>query len=240
MSGDEQGWKVIDQDAGVMVREYAFIKGAHANCFTAKMGSGDMMVMSPSTGIKDSELETVTSIGKVGAVVANNGYHHLGQADWRKSAADAQFFAAPEAAARIKKQQPGAGEFAPLDALGEMLGDDVGVRASPATKAGETWAWAKIDGGYAWYGSDVFCNWDKFPGNFVIGALWRITGSGPGFKLFHLAMMATTKDKKVMLRQLLSDLEAHPPTVLVPAHGPLLDHDGLADDAIALVRNVVG
>jgi hypothetical protein len=53
--------------------------------------------------------------------------------------------------------------------------------------------------------------------------------------VFGLALKLIVKDPKATLRLLASDLEAHPVTTMVPAHGDVLDHAALAADTRALV-----
>ncbi|MFT7623753.1 MAG: hypothetical protein ACI9WU_002936 [Myxococcota bacterium] len=48
-------------------------------------------------------------------------------------------------------------------------------------------------------------------------------------------MMATVKDKKKMLGQMHKDLQAYPPKVVVPAHGPHAVHATVGKETLDLV-----
>jgi hypothetical protein len=228
MERTENGWTVIDRTAGVLSYSYAF-KAGRANAFAARIAGGRMLVVSPPCDVADGVFTDLLAFGDVGALVAPNGFHYLGIPEWRERFPNARAFAAPESVARIAKKSPAAGSFEPMGALQSLLGPEVGVREAPATKVGETWAWAKTATGHAWFGSDILINMQKLPPNPLFALAFRLSGSGPGFKLFKLALMLTLKDKKRALGAMLADVRAHPP------HGAVLARDGLADETAALL-----
>lgn len=239
MEQTENGWTIVDKDTGLLTYEYEFVKDGTSTSFAVKMPDGKMMVISPGSKMPDGAFDDLQAVGDIGAVVAPNGFHHLGVPDWRRRFPEARFFAPPKAAARIRKKNADAGEFEPLSALQELLGDNIGVRESPATKCGETWAWVKTAAGPVWFVSDMMCNLETLPSKFVIRTLFRITGSAPGFRLFKLAMLAIIKDKKQALRTLSDDMKANPPSIIVPAHGVALHREGIADEAQALIAKAL-
>lgn len=239
MDSTKAGWIVIDREAGVLVHTYTFAPDATALTFVARMANGQLLVVSPSKGLTDEAAAELAEFGEVGAIVANNGFHHLGQAEWRARFPKARCFAPPESAARIKKKNKATLPFEPLSALAELSGTDVFVREVPNSKLGESWCWAKIDGGYAWYMSDVLANMPSLPAKFFPRLLFKLTKSGPGYKVFNLALKFMVKDKKATLRLLMEDLEAHPPKVVVPAHGDILSQPSLAADTRALLEAAV-
>jgi hypothetical protein len=235
MERTPNGWTVIDEDAGVLVYKYLFRPGSEATTFATRIADGRLLVVSPAHEIPAAAFDDLLRYGEVRAIVAPNGGHHLGIAEWRQRFPDARCFAPPEAATQIGKKNPAAGDLEPIAGLSEMLGGNVHFREVTATRGGETLVWVKLASGYAWFASDMICNWDSFSGNFLIGWLWKLSKSGPGFKLFNLAIMANMKDKKQALSQFLEDVKAHPPTVLVPSHGAVLSHDGLAEETEQLI-----
>ncbi|MFT6399553.1 MAG: hypothetical protein ACJAYU_004320 [Bradymonadia bacterium] len=201
------------------------------------MGDGKLVVLSPSIGLTDGLVDDLLQFGEVGAIVATNGFHYLGQPEWRARFPEARFFAPPEAAVRIANKCPEVGSFEPLSALQPLLGDNLGVREAPATRIGETWAWAKTDKGNIWYASDVLANMPTLPSHFVFKRIFKWTGSAPGFRIFGLAMKFVAKDKKKMLAQFSKDIEAAPPTIVVPAHGDIVDRDTVAQETRDLLAN---
>jgi hypothetical protein len=239
MQTTQHGWRIIDGDAGVLSFSYKFGGEGQANCFTAKLPSGGLMVISPPSRATAAEIGDLAAYGPVEAIVANNGYHHLGIGSWREHFPRARGFAAPGAIKRIGKNSKDAGELEPLSALRPLLGDHVAVIEAPASKAGESWAWAKIAGGYAWYGSDVLANMEQLPSNFVVRALFKWTKSAPGYKVFNLATKLLLSDRKRALGQMLDDVRKHPPTVMVPAHGTILVSGSVAAETEQLLSAAI-
>lgn len=231
------GWTVIDEEAAVLSMSYEFTKDGTSNCFVARLPSGGLMIVSPPVRISGAALDELGRYGRVEAIVANNGLHYLGVPSWRARFPTARCFAAPGAAARIAKKSDEVGTLEPLTALAELLGDDVAVLEAPASKCGETWARAKIAEGWAWYASDLLANMPKLPSKFPVRQLFKWTKSAPGYRVFNLATKFILKDKAAALAAMLADVEAHPPTVMVPGHGEILAGDSLADDTKQLLQS---
>ncbi|HVI01007.1 MAG TPA: hypothetical protein VM869_19955 [Enhygromyxa sp.] len=240
MQTTQHNWTIIDGDAGVLSFSYMFAREGQANCFTARLASGGLLVISPPSRISEAEMADLAAFGEVEALVANNGYHHLGIGPWREKFPRARCFAASGAAARIGKRSKNAGELEPLSALQPLLAEGVAVIEAPASKAGETWAFAKIAGGYAWYASDILANMEQLPSNFIVRSLFKLSKSAPGYKVFSLALMIILKDKKRALGTMLEDVRKHPPTVMVPAHGGILSHASLAAETEQLLLGAIG
>jgi hypothetical protein len=240
MKTTEHGWTIIDADAGVLSYTYEFNPGATSNCFTARLASGGLLVVSPPTKVSREVVDDLEPYGKVEALMANNGFHHLGIARWRELFPEARCFAAMGAKTRIEKRSRDAGELEPLSALAPLLAEGVAVVETASSKSGETWARAKIEGGHAWYGSDLFANMEKLPPNFVVRQLFKWTKSAPGYRLFNLAHKLILKDRKATLRALLEDVREHPPRVMVPAHGGILSTESLAKETEQLLVAAIG
>jgi hypothetical protein len=239
MQTTPHGWRIIDGDAGVLSFTYKFGGEGQANSFTAKLPSGGLMVISPPSRSTPDEMRDLAAFGEVEAIVANNGYHHLGIARWREQFPKARCFAAPGARDRIAKKSKDAGELEPLSALQPLLGDRVAVIEAPASKAGETWARAQIAGGWAWYASDLLVNMPQLPPNFIIRTLFKLTKSAPGYKVFNLAVKFIISDKKRALGTMLDDVRKHPPTVMVPAHGVILTDASIAAETERLLSAAI-
>jgi hypothetical protein len=227
MQTTKLGWTIIDDEAGVLSYSYSFGGEGQANCFTARLPSGGLLVISPPRKVSDEVIAELVSFGDVEAIVANNGFHHLGIRRWRDAFPNAGCYAAPGAIERIGKKSRDAGGLRPLAELAPQLGEHVGVVEAPTSRCGETWAWAKIGGGYAWYASDILANMASLPSNFLFGLLFKLSKSAPGYRVFNLAVRFIIKDKRAALSSMLADVRKHPPTVMVPAHGAILEGDAL-------------
>lgn len=224
----------------VWTLEYAFAGEAFSTTFACKLADGSVAVTSPATNVDRSVLDALSKLGPVSAIVAPNGFHHLGVAQWREAFPAATVYASKETAARVAKKNPKAGAFEDLALLVPKTGPDVGFVVVPDTKAGETWVWAKVDGGYAWFVSDTLANIPRLPPNPFVKLLFWMTKSAPGFRVFHLALGFLVKDKKATLRRFAEALAERPPVVIVPAHGPAIDGPDAAERTRAVVAAAVG
>lgn len=235
MSSTQHGWTILDGDAGVLSYTYPFSRSGTSNAFTARLASGGLLVISPPSRIAREVADDLAPFGAVEALVANNGFHHLGIGRWRELFPAARVFAAAGAQARIAKRSRDAGAFESLEALAPLLADGVAVVEAPSSKCGETWARARIAGGHAWYGSDLFANMPTLPGNVLVRQLFKWTKSAPGYALFNLAHKIILKDRKATLRALLDDVRRWPPSVMVPSHGGIVRGDEVGRDTEQLL-----
>lgn len=231
----QHGWRVISERAWVF--EYAFAKHGTANCLAFRLENGGVVVLSPACNMSEGAYSDLTRLGKVTALVATNGHHHLGIGAFRSRFPDARVYAPALARPRIAKKNPDAGDLAPLSELLPLLGDDVVIREAPHTRSGEIWAFFKCDVGYVWFVSDILVNIEPLPEALIPRLIFRWSGSGPGYRVFHAALALIVKDKKAVLRALLADAEAHPPAVVVPAHGAPVG-DGAPGSRTAAVGGV--
>ena len=240
METTASGWKVIDRDAAVLTSTYAFAgKDALANSFVARLADKTLAVVSPNAGASPALLDELAQFGEVSALIANNGLHHLGLPEWSRRFPKARCFAPAASIQRIGKKNPAAPKLEPLAALQPLLGSDVGVHEAADSKIGESWVWAKVAGGHAWFLSDLVANMERLPPRFPVRQLFKWTGSAPGYKPFHLAMKFTLKDKRGTLKALAAEVAARPPTAVVPSHGGVLDHAGLAADTAQLLAGAI-
>lgn len=222
MTTTAAGWTIIDENAGVMSLTYNYGKDGKANCLTAKLPSGGMLVVSPPSRVSDAIMDELEGIGPVEALVSNNGFHYLGVDKWQKRFPKARTYAAPGAIARIAKKSTKPLSFEPLSALRSSLGESIAVVEAPGSRHGETWTRVKIADGYAWYTSDILINVPELPKPFIPRTLFKLTKSGPGYTVFNLAVRFIFKDKRAGLGAMMREVDEYPPTVMVPAHGGTL------------------
>ena len=238
MEQTPHGWSILDRDAGVLAYTYKFGSGS-ANAFVARYDGDKLLVLSPPYRLSEGAFADLEVFGTVESVVANNGFHHLGQAEWKKRYPLASFYASPAAAKRIKKKNPEAGDFEPLSQLSQKLGGNVGVIEAPADKCGETWAYAKTKKGYAWYASDTLANMPELPKALPFKLVLSLTKSAPGYRVFGLALKFIASDKRGLLRAMQEALRTRPVAIMVPAHGGILAHDRLAEETQRLIASAL-
>jgi glyoxylase-like metal-dependent hydrolase (beta-lactamase superfamily II) len=228
-----EGWNVIDPDAAILWREYPFTKNAYATTFVFR-GADGLVVVSPGTRLEARDYDALADFGKVRALVANNAFHHLGQKAWRERFPEAESYCPPGAVATLEKKVSGV-RFRALSDL--ALPGHVHCEAAPGFKTGETILSVASKSGPVWYVGDLLANIQRTPRP-PVGWLFSLTGSAPGFRLFKLAVWLLVKDKKALREWMLTGLEKHPPAVVVPAHGPVVEASDVAEQAKVQIRRL--
>lgn len=233
------GWTIIDAEAGVWMREYSFDCRATANCLVARMADERLLVISPACHMTDAAFESLEHLGEVGAIVANNGRHHLGLAEWSARFPDASVHAPGAAIARIRERSPTVPPLQPFERLNGRLHGRIHLVEAPFTRCGESVAAVRIRRGWAWFASDLLVNMERILAPLPIRLLFGLTDSGPGYRVFNLAMKRTVADRTMVLSWLSAELIRRPPTIIVPAHGRVLDHPGLYRQTQELVSEAL-
>lgn len=203
--------------AGVRSFDYSFGPG-RANAFAFETPEG-WAIVSPPCGVDES---VYTGLGgEVTALIATNGFHHMGLPEWQARFPKATVHAAPKAAKRIHKKQKGL-SIRGLEELAERFGDRAQVATTPGkARIPDTHAFVSTEDGVVWYGADTINNTPKLPKG-VFGFLFKVTGSGPGLTVNHLVLKIFGIDKKALRPWLLERLEGGPIQGFVPGHGDLL------------------
>lgn len=218
-----EGFQVIDGDAFVLFREYAFSKGAYATTLVFR-GVDGLVVVSPGSGASARELDALRAHGEVRALVAPNPYHHLGQRAWRDAFPNAVSYAPRAALPRLAKRASDI-PFRPLSEL--TLPAHVHCAELPGFKGGETFFSIRTGRGAVWFTGDLLTNIQRTPGP-PVRWLFTWTDSAPGFRLFRPGVWLLVRDKKAVRAWMLDRLASDPPSVVVPAHGPAFDEGDVA------------
>jgi len=216
-------WKTIDSERA-WVLDYAFDKkGGQANCCAIKLRDGQLMILSPALGVSDADFAEIEKHGRPVALVATNGFHHLGLPEWRKRYPEAKMYASAPAAARISKKHEGLGTFEPLGKLAEQCPSDVVVLEPPGMRIPDVMARVSTPSGWVWSFNDTVMNIPVIPKG-VFGMLMKWTDSVPGLKVARFFTMMALKDKANFKKWFLGELEKAPPARVVTGHGaPILD-----------------
>ena len=238
MTTSVQGWTTIAENPLVLVREYSFGAGM-ANAMAVGLPDNKLMIISPPTGVPASELKALEAHGKVVALLEFNGAHHLGLPDCKPCFPDAVTYAAPRAAERIAKKGKNPGKIEPVDALTPLLGDKVSVFPVAGDKLGDVLVRVKTEKGTLLFAGDFIANIRQLPKNFMFRLVFKLTDSGPGFKVFRLFFKMFVADRKAARDCLIHEVEANPPAVLVPAHGDVIEQPNLGPTLVSMLRAAV-
>ena len=221
------GWTIIDPEAPVLIRAYSF-GPATANCVVFGLGDRRLLVVSPARGLPDAAYDDLAPYGDVVALVAPNAYHNMGLGPWSERFPKAARFAGAGALARLEKKAAVKG-FQPLEALAPMLPAGVTIVCPPGAKFGELMVRVRCGRGDVWFLNDLVGNAD-LPEKGLFRFLFKVTRSGPGFKVNRLFWMIGVKGSNAALRDwLLSLVDTHPPAVLLLGHGDFLQGGDLPE-----------
>lgn len=230
---DLRGWNVIDEERAVLWREYEFNKGAFATTLVFR-GTDGLVVISPGKGLEAADYDVLSRFGEVRALIANNTFHHLGQGPWRERFPQAESYAAPQALAKLRKKVPSI-PFRSLDEL--SLPPTARLHVLPGFKNGEVLASVGTRQGSVWYSGDLLTNLQRIPGP-PASWLFSWTDSGPGFRLFKLAVWLFVNDKRAVKERMNALLSEDPPAIIVPAHGPAVMTPNLVAEAQAQIAKL--
>lgn len=223
----DSSWTVVEPSLPALTYTYVFGPGI-ANSLALPV-EGGLAVVSPPCNVPDSVFTELTKHGPVRALLAPNAFHSLGLAPWKARYPDVPIFAPAQSIARLEKQTKLTG-IRPLAELQPRLGDGVEIVDMPHYKTGEALVRWRIEGGYAWYVTDVIFNMPKLPPG-PFGLVMRWTRSGPGLRRNALAGFFMTKNKRALYGWLVEQAEKTPPVLMVPCHGKT---ERLTDPAAAI------
>src|SRR6188508_2535070 len=97
-------WKTVEEGRA-WTFEYVINKnGVKANACAIKLRDGELLVLTPPCDVSDADFAELEKHGRPVALVATNGFHHLGLPEWKKRYPDAKLFAPAASAARIAKK----------------------------------------------------------------------------------------------------------------------------------------
>jgi len=229
------GWTTLAEKPLVLVQEYGFGAGK-ANALAVALPNRKWMIVSPPPKLTTAEAQALAEHGQVVALVENNGTHHLGLGPCRALFPDAVTYAEPKAAARIRSKNKDPGQLEPIDALKPLLGDAISIVAADGCKIGDVILRVKTERGTLFYASDFIANINRPPRNPFARLLFKLTGSGPGLRVFRIFFMVFVADRKAAIDFLIRELQADPPSVMVPAHGDVVASADLATTLLGMLR----
>lgn len=239
MTNTLPGWTTLAEDPLVLRREYSFGPGAKANTLAVRLPSGKLLLVSPPSGLPQSEIEALGAIGEVSALVAINGAHHLGIGPCRKVFPGAVSYATHGARERILKKGHDTGQLEPIEKLQPQLGERISVLAAEGCKIGDVLVRVQTEKGALLYAGDFIANIPELPNNLLFKLMFKLTDSGPGLKVFNIFFKFFVKDKRALRDYLIRELQAHPPAILVPGHGDIVSRAELGPTLISMLRAAV-
>jgi hypothetical protein len=223
-------WENLTDDGGVRWLKYSF-GPASATTLAARLDDGTWLVVSPPRDPSAAVLEGLG--GEITALLAPNGYHHMGQAAWRTRFPGAKSYAPRDALDRLAKKSATI-PYEPLDALESRLPDRFEFLRPEGLKATDLMVRVTSGGGTVWYTGDLISNVQKGDVPWAVGVVFSLLGGGAGYRYNGVPALVFMKDRKTWARSVRSAMEKSPPTAILPAHG-----SALKDDPAARTRDIL-
>ncbi len=223
----QRTWTLVEPSLPALAYTYSFGPGIARSLALAVEG-GVCVVSAPVDPSPESFAE-LDKHGPVRALLVPNAMHHLGLPAWKARYPDVPVFAPAQSIARVEKQSKVTGIRPVAEAAG-LLGPRVEVLDMPHYKTGEALLRWRIEGGFAWYVTDVMMNWVPLPKG-PFGWALKLTKSGPGLRRNAVAGRFMVKDRRALYAWLGEEAEKAPPKMVIACHG---DVATLADPVAGL------
>jgi hypothetical protein len=175
----------------------------------------------------------------VSALLANNGAHHLGLAGFSKRFPKAVCYATEPARARISQKSKQPVSLQPLTLLLPKLSNKVQVVVADGCKVGDVIVRVHSNKGPLLFVGDFFANIQKLPWNPLFRLMFKLTKSAPGFRVFGIFFKFFASDRTALREFLIREIEAHPPAMMIPAHGDPVTRPDLAPTMVSMLRAAV-
>ena len=219
-------WKNLVADGSVRGLKYSFGLGV-ANCMAARLDDGTWLVVSPAMGVPAAALDDLAKDGEVSALVANNGFHHMGQAAWRKRFPQAVSYAPTGSLPRLTKKATGV-TFRPLDELRAKLPDRISLLEPDGQKSPDLLACVNTTAGAVWFTGDLISNTVHAEMKAVPRFIFTMLGGGPGYRFNPVPAIVYLADKPAWKAAVRALVAKKPPVVVLPGHGDPIDTDAPA------------
>lgn len=229
------GYEELSAGGGLFALEKKVGSGWCWRSVAQRLSDGSSLVISPIAKTVEGAAASLESVGAPGWVLAPNHFHHAGVGEVLARWPNASVIATSVAAPRLAKH--GLVTARP-EALSERLPAGVRLLEPPGLKSGECWLSVESERGLAWVVCDAFFN-VTVPLSGAMGVMLRATGTAPGLRIGSTFRWLAFADPKAYRSWLEAELAERPPSVLVPAHGDVIEDDDLGARLLELVRRRV-
>lgn len=214
-------WQEVIESANVWVHEYE-VNSYKANAFAVLLDKNSLAIISPPTGMSETDFAIIETKGKITALIAPHSGHDLGQAEWQTRYPNAQSYAPTIALNQLNAL--GLRTFAPLS---ELASTNVEFREVLGTKKGGTIAIVHWGERPVVYLDELIINWASLQGPLLVKLMFWLSGSAPGLKVNRMYSKLLCTDVPTVAQTVIEALDGDPAIVL--AHGaPLINIGNVA------------
>lgn len=234
-SSPENSWQTLSTTPLLLRREYSFGPGL-ANSTVLGLGDDRLLLISPPN--EKAALEELLEFGDVIAIIEISGAHHMGLEQCRAVFPTAEVYASEIAAQRIAQKAHNPGKIEPLDGLRRLVGEQLDIVEVPGCKTGDVLLRAQTERGATWWVGDFVGN-GPLPSNLLLKLMFKLTKSGPGFRVNRIFFRFFVADKGAAKGFFLEQLESHPLDYLIPAHGEPVSREKLSGELVEMFNAAV-
>ena len=229
----DSAWRPLTREGDVRVLKYSW-GPASANSLAVRLGAKGWLVVSPPRDAPASVQAELARDGGVVALLSPNAYHYLGQSTWRERFPNAQSWAPRGALPRLAAKSKGV-LFGDAEQLVGELAPGIELFLPDGQKSPDALLRVTTSGGeVVWWLGDLFSNVTRADQSWWLRPLSRLAGSGPGYRRNSRPELVYVRERSQWLSSVRGALTAHPPTLVVPAHG-----DPVTEDAAGRTAQVV-
>lgn len=217
-------WTPLDPEQSVWTLRYSFGPGL-ANTFAVKLDDGSFLLVSPPSRCPPEVFTELAKHGPVSALLAPNGFHHMGQGEWRRAFPQAVSYAPDDVIARVSKQTKL--EFLPTSALAPKLGSRVELVRPAGYRSTDLLARVHTPSGDVWFGGDLITNFRPGDLKGMVGFIFSVLGGGPGFRVNGATALFFLKNRKAWKAEMKAKMSDHPLLAVMPGHGQVASGETL-------------
>jgi glyoxylase-like metal-dependent hydrolase (beta-lactamase superfamily II) len=211
-------WRSLSPQGDVRTFKYSW-GPATANALAVRVEGGGWLVVSPPLGAPASAMDELADDGGITALLAPNAYHYLGVRAWSTRFAAATCWAPERAHVRLSKkcELP----FSAAEDLARTLPKNLELVFPDGQKQPDLLLRIVAAGEHevVWWLGDLVSNTSAADQIWPLRLVALLAGSGLGYRRNSRPELVYVRDRSAWLASVRRALEAHPPTVVVPAHG---------------------
>jgi hypothetical protein len=228
-----QAWKQAHPDWPIWIHTEHSPSGWGWNTVAARLQDASLLLTSPTFDMSDSAHVELKQVGLPRFILVSNHYHTLGVDEFVSRYRSIQVLCSEVAKHRLthKLQSP----LQHLDAAQEYLPPELRILEPAGTKTGEVWVELQKENASARIVADAFFNLLQHPSG-LMNLPARLTQVTPGLQLGKTFRCFAIRDRTAYKHLFERAVTRATPTLLVRAHGNVLQDAELARRLLTLVH----
>ena len=217
-------WIPLDEEKQIWTIQY-YVPKFKSRSIAIKLKNEGCLVVSPGAHLIQTVEKELPDLGKPKTILIPNSFHHYGISAWLEAYPGIKAVASVQAIRRLSKR--GYHSIRSLNLLREELPENIQILEPPGWRAGEVWLRVQMEKRIAWIVADAFFNMPKLSPRFLTRLIQRTAKAAPGLSISRILKWVLIKNRRLYRRWILEQLEKDQPSILVPAHGEIIEDENL-------------